>query len=404
MFIARQPIFNKNLDVFGYELLFRSDSKSKTFDGNSSVHATASVLGGLFESGITDIIGTKHAFINFDSDFLMSDLPELIEPHRLIIEVLEDVIPDESLILRVIDLKTKGYKIALDDFVNSYDDYPLVPYADIIKFDLMVTPLETIEAEVAKALRESKILLAEKIEVEDVFLKAKEMGFHLFQGYFFAKPAIATKAMKKSTTKALYGRIINELKKDEPSFQTLAEIIETDVSLAYKVMKIIKSRAGDDLVYSIKRALTYMGLKELERWINILMLQELGEHKPKELMELSLIRTKFSEQVALMSGLNRYKYEASLMGLFSIIDAVLDQEMSFALQDISLPNSIKESLIYHKGTLINIYLLMIAYEKADWMTAKILSERLNIEESKLYDAYLSAVRWSNDTMTTVFGY
>lgn len=402
MFIARQPIFNKSMEVFGYELLYRSGSDSKGFDGTSSSHATASVIGGLFESGIDQIVDDKRAFINFDAAFIGSDLPELIENHRLIIEVLEDVVVNEDLILRIKNLKSKGYRIALDDFVEAYEQYPLVPLADIIKYDLMMTPLDTIKPAVAKALTENKILLAEKIESEAEFNLAKEMGFTLFQGYFFSKPSIIGKPNTKATTKAQYSRIISELKKEEPSYQILAEIIEKDVNLAYRVMRAIKSRAGDDLVYSIKRALTYMGLKEIERWINILMIQDLGENKPKELMNLSLVRTRFAEAIAVESGKKNIKYEASMMGLFSTLDAMLDQNINEALSDITLPDSIKEVLCHGKGQLKPIYDLMIAYEKANWDEAIRLCQQMNIDEGNLYTAYLDSVKWAAEIVHMMY--
>ena len=402
MFIARQPIFNKNMEVFGYELLFRSGRESKGFDGLSSKHATASVLGGLFESGIDQIVDDKRAFINFDSEFLTSDLPELIDSHRLIIEVLEDVVVDQTLVERILELKRKGYRIALDDFVEDYDAYPLVTHADILKFDIMATPLVTIKTVVSKAIGEKKILLAEKIETEQEFNQAKQMGFHLFQGYFFSKPSIVSGPNHKATTKAQYARIITELKKDEPSYQALAEIIEKDVNLAYRLMRVISARSGDDLIYSIKRALTYMGLKEIERWINILMIQDLGEHKPKELMTLSLIRTKFSEKIAMHCNLKKIKHEASMMGLFSTIDAMLDQNMAEALEGISLPNSITDTLIKNEGVLLPIFKMVGYYERGEWDAAFELARQVNLNEDTLFDAYMESVKWARETIRMMY--
>ena len=402
MFIARQPIFNKVMEVYGYELLFREGSDSTNFTGASATHATASVISNLFESGIDQIVDDKRAFINFDAEFINSDFPELIESNRLIIEVLEDVIVDTKLIERLLSLKKKGYRIALDDFVSNYDDYPLVSLADIIKYDLMVTPLHSIIGEVKMALAQNKVLLAEKVETEAEFIEAKKMGFTLFQGYFFSKPSIIGKANHKANTKAQYSRIISELVKDEPSYQILAEIIEKDVNLAYRVMRIISNRAGDDLVYSIKRALTYMGLKEIERWINILMMQDLGSNKPKELMILSLVRTKFAEAIAIHANLQKYKYEASMMGLFSTIDAMLDQNMSEALEGISLPKSIKDSLIEHEGILMPIFNLLNAYEHGDWERAFELVQNLKLNEEDLFDSYMEAVRWARETVRMMY--
>ncbi|MBF4692870.1 EAL and HDOD domain-containing protein [Fusibacter ferrireducens] len=399
MFIARQPIFNNELQVYGYELLFRKSDRSMKFDGLSSLAATAGVVGGLYELGFSQIIDDKRAFVNFDADFLMRDISELIEPNKLIIEILENVVVDDLLVERIKKLKALGYKIALDDFVERYEDYPLVPYADIIKFDLMLTPLETIGPAVYKALSSNKIILAEKVETEAVFLKAKEMGFHLFQGFFFSKPMIVGKSSANRTgTKIQYARLLNELKKEEPSYQVLAEIIEQDVSLAYKLMKVVSSRSGDDVIYSIKRALTYMGLKEIERWIGILMIQDLCSEKPEELMTLSLMRTRFAEKIAKHTELKMYRHEASLLGLFSTLDAMLDEPMHEALKDIALPHSIKDVLIREKGILLPICILINAYEMGDWDAASKMCQKLKLDETVLLEDYIEAVRWAGETL------
>lgn len=398
LFIARQPIFNQNLDVYGYELLYRSDSKSTQFDGVSSQIATANVIGGLFESGIERIVENRRAFINFDEDFIHSNSLELIDSDRLVIEMLENIKIDNDLIERLKYLKDKGYKIALDDFIEEYKDYPLIPLADIIKFDLIATPLETIKSDVDMGLAQNKILLAEKIETKEEFLEAKEMGFHLFQGYFFSKPSIAGKSCDKTTAKIQYIRLLQELKKEEPSYQALAEIIEKDINLAYRLMRVVSGRSSDELVYSIKKALTFMGLKEIERWVNILMIRDLGESKPMELMKISLIRTRFAETIALHGELKSMKDEASMMGLFSTLDAMLDQTMEEALRDMPFPESIVAALVHGTGILYPIYELIIAYEKGDWENALYLSKRINVDVNILYEEYLDAIKWANDIL------
>ena len=396
MFIARQPIFNKQLEVYGYELLYRSSYQAAMYDGDSPTRATAVVLGGLFESGIKRIVDDKYALINIDTQFLHADMVELVDSDRLILELLEDIEVDEGLIEIIKKLKEKGYKIALDDFVSSVEDYPLVPLADIIKFDLIATPLDSLAQEVKRAISMGKVLLAEKIEREEEFLKAREMGFQLFQGYFFSKPKIIEKSSDKTSSKALYGSIIAELKKEEPSYQALAEIIEHDANLAYRLMRAVSLRSGEETLYSIKRALTFMGLREIERWINILMLQELGGSKPKELLIISLIRTKFAEGIAMHGKLKNVKFEASIMGLFSTLDALLDQSMEDALKDISLPNSITDALISHKGVLFPVYQLFLAYERGQWDQAIQIASSMGIEEVSLINEYLLAIQWAKD--------
>ncbi len=401
MFIARQPIFNKKLSVFGYELLFRLDIKSTAFGDVSSDKATATVISGLFEEGIDRIVENKYALVNFDEEFIHSDSIELISPDRLIIEMLENINVDNRLIARLEELRSKGYKIALDDFVEKYEDYPLVPIAKIIKFDLMETPLETIKDDVQRALLDRKIILAEKVETKEEFLQAKEMGFNLFQGYFFSKPSIVNKRDVKTSSKNQYTQILWELKKEEPSYQRLAKIIERDVNLAYRFMKVISYRSNKTLIDSIKMGLTYMGFNEIERWISILMLQDMGKSKPKELVKMSLVRTKFAEKIILHKGLIRMKHQASMMGLFSTLDAMLDRTMDEALEGIYLPKSIREALVEGKGELYPIYKLLLAYERGDWREVGIIAGEEKVDTNILGKEYLESIKWADEVAVLV---
>lgn len=398
MFIARQPIFTRELNVYGYELLFRGDEKSSKFDGTSAMSSTASVLEGLFEAGIKEIVDDKKAFINFDEDFILSDMIELIQPANLVIEVLEHVVIDDMLKERIVALKEMGYSIALDDFDRRYEEHELTQISDIIKYDVIATPLGKIHSDVKKGIKDEKILLAEKIESQEEFELAKKMGFSLFQGFFFSKPVIHTKNLKRASNKLQYIKIIEELKKEEPSYSILAEIIGQDANLSYRIMRIITGRIGGDLVNSIKKALTYMGLKEIERWINVLMIQDLGKEKPDELLRMSLIRAKFAEHIAMKSDYKNLKHEASLMGLFSLLDVLLEETMSEALEDIPISSLISEALVEEKGQLNSIFRLMTAYERGEWEQAENLCASLKFDRNSLYSDYKNSVQWASEVL------
>ena len=370
MYIARQPIFDKTKDVYGYELLFRSSTTAMSYNGVSAESSTAVVLGGLFEIGVDKIVGDKKAFINFNYNSLMSNSIELVDPSTLIIEVLEDVEVDARLIRRLESLHKEGYRIALDDFVQSIKDFKIVPIADIIKYDLIATPLDTIQDEVMEALRRKKVLLAEKVETEEEFLAARKMGFQLFQGYFFSKPVIVAGLKGKKPDITIYRRILNELHQDEPSFQALAEILETDVSVAYRLLNV--------------------------------MLQDLSVNKPHELIKTSLIRSKFGELVANNSGsLYTRSSEISLMCLFSVLDAMLDLTMEEAMADLSISNDIKDALIKREGALEPILELAEAYEIGDWDKLDSIASKLGIDGNRLGGWYMESIEWSERIMEGV---
>lgn len=395
MFIARQPIFTKNLKIFAYELLFRNDSKATSFKNILPNQATAEVVGGLFEQGIDRIVGNKKAFINFEYDFLLSDAIELINPEHLVIEVLETVKTDEVLEKRLKYLKNQGYMIALDDFENSVVDYPLAPLADVIKYDIMITPLDEIKEEVKNALDRGKTILAEKIETQEEFEQALKMGFHLFQGYFFSKPKIVGDANVKNTSKTQYVRILNELKEEEPSYEKLTAMIESDVSLAYRVLKVL-SKNNDNLYDSIKQALLKMGLKEMERWISVLMLQEMAQGKPTELLKLSLVRSKFGEYIASHGKFKKRKAEIMMMCLLSLIDVILDQPMGSALSGLMISEDVYNALVRKKGKLYPIIDFMSAYEKGEWEKLDEDVKMCCIEIEDLSKGYMEALAWTDE--------
>lgn len=270
MFVARQPIFDKRMKVYGYELLFRANQESNSFSNTSAKAATALVMGDLFELGISKVTGNAKAFVNFDYEFIMSDMIELIDPEALVIEVLETVCIDDRLLERIKELRKKGYKIALDDFEEDYFTFEAVSIVDIIKYDILSTPLDTIITEVKEALSNNKILLAEKIETEKEYLEAKSMGFQLFQGYFFSKPKIIENKRKKKSSKTVYTQILNEIKAKDFSFDKLAKMIESDVDLSYRLLSVLSRKNNDNSYGSIRNALVRMGKKEIERLISCL--------------------------------------------------------------------------------------------------------------------------------------
>lgn len=402
MFIARQPIFDKTKEVYGYELLFRGSNTSNAYNGTSAESSTAVVLGGLFEIGVDKIVGDKKAFVNFNYNSLMSNSIELVDPSTLIIEVLEDVEVDARLMRRLDSLHKEGYRIALDDFVQSIKDFKIVPIADIIKYDLIATPLDTIQDEVMEALRRKKVLLAEKVETEEEFIAARKMGFQLFQGYFFSKPVIVAGLKGKKPDITIYRRILNELHQEEPSFQGLAEILETDVSVAYRLVNVVSKKDEHDIQKGLKSALVKMGLTDFERWVHIMMLQDLSVNKPHELIRTSLIRSKFGELVANNTGsLYTRASEVSLMCLFSVLDAMLDLTMEEAMADLSISSDIKDALVKREGALEPVLELAEAYEQADWEKLDRIASKLGIDSNRLGGWYMESIEWSDRIMEGV---
>lgn len=400
MFIARQPIFNRYKQVVAYELLFRQEREHTRFMETDAHAATAFVVGGLFENGFHPIVGEKTAYINADYEFLVSDSPELLQPEKLMIEILEDVVADEELLSRLKKLKLMGYRFALDDYTEKVPD-SLLDCADVIKHDIQAVPMDSIDFRRISSVNEKAMFCAEKVETEEEFLKARNLGFEYFQGYFFRKPQIVEGVKGTKEINTTYTLIFQELQKDEPGFRRLEELISREPKMTYTLIRISSKAYSRKKNFTLRRALVNMGLRQLQRWVYILMLQDLSRDKPRELMRLALARTDFGEKIARRSTLQKRREEISLMCVLSAIDAMLDRPMDEALGELRISKDIKDALITRTGELAVVMKLIDHYENGAWRDVEALQQEIGISREELGQSYLAAIRWADEVMLEI---
>lgn len=396
-YVARQPIFNLKKKIYGYELLFRN-SMAKYVPGIDGDEATSTVLGNsLFNIGMDKLIGKKKSFINFTQNLLIKKVPLLLPKSETVVEILEDVEPTPELIAACQEMSRKGYAIALDDFVYKPELQPLIDLADIIKFDFRASSLTDIESYLQQIQRHNGLhLLAEKVETYEEFNAAKEMGFDYFQGYFFCKPELV-KSKEISGSQLSLLQIMAAV--NQPDFDTgsLEKLIAPDVSISYKLLRYINSaffaKAQD--ITSIQQALVYMGETEIRRFVSLIAMSNLGKGKPDELIRASCIRAKFCERLASASRTPVVSAELFTLGMFSLIDAILDQPMAEVMAKLPLGQNIKEALIHRKGPLIGYLGLVEFYEKGHWVPATRVSNALDIATEQLPELYAEACQWAD---------
>ncbi len=298
-FIARQPIFDTKGRVYAYELLFRSGLHNY-FDCDDADHAAASVIANsnlLFN--LDEMTGGTKAFINCTHTVLVKDLMTTLPRQQAVVEVLEDVEPDDKIIEACRRLKSLGYTLALDDFVYHENFEPLLELADIIKVDFLLSDVDEQERLAKTMIPRGIKMLAEKVETHEVYEHAKQMGYQLFQGYFFAKPVIISRK-DIPTNKVQFLRILKDIHAQEVDFKKLALTIQSEVSLSYKLLKLINSAAFAlrHKVTSILQALSLLGLREIRSWVSLLSIASMADDKPAELVVSSLIRARLCEQLA----------------------------------------------------------------------------------------------------------
>lgn len=399
VFVARQPIFNKKQEVIAYELLYRSGEKNAAgvIDGNQ---ATSAVLtDSLMALGIENLVDKKLAFVNFTEHLIKEEIPLLFNNKQLVVEILEDVEPDERIIEACTTFKERGFIVALDDFVFGEGYQELAELADIIKVDFMFNDLEKRKAIVDQFKDGKKKFLAEKVETQEEFEQALDMGYDYFQGYFFSKPVIMKG--KSISASPLYTTLLKELEVQEPEIDKIAKTIENDVSITYKILKLINSPAyyKRNQIKSIKQALAYIGVVELKKWITLLMLKEFVADKPDELIKMALVRAKFMEDISKkMKGVS--PNSAFMVGLFSMIDTMMSKPLIEIIDEMPLEDAVVDALLGIPGNLTNLLNVIKCYESGNWESLFEKAEAIDISQDIIVEVYINALSFSNEVYSS----
>ncbi len=398
VYVARQPIFDKNRSIYAYELLFRDGTANYVPDIDGDVATTTLLANTFFTIGLDTLAGGRKSFINFTQNLLEKKIPLLLPKETTVIEILEDVRPAPLLIDACAQMAADGYTIALDDFEYDPALEPLIDLASIIKFDFRLTPQAAIDAYLKQRSGKDLCLLAEKVETHDEFEAAVSMGFELFQGYFFCKPEIIQGREIQGYQLSLM-MIMAQLSSDTFSRDELERLISRDMGISYKLFKYLNSAffARVSKVSSVKQALVYLGEKEIRRFISLIAMSRLADGKPNELTRTACIRGKFCELLGAEAHEPTSPSEMFTLGMFSLIDAVIDQPMDKILIELPLSGPIKRALVDLKGRLAGFIELVRSYEAGKWDRVSRLARALKLDSKILPVLYLRACQWSDIT-------
>ncbi len=394
-FIARQPIFDRRMNTFGYELLFRNGVEN-SFSAVDEDQATSQVIvNSSMLFGMDSLLGKGRGFINFTRKALLQDYAHVLPKDQIVVEILENVAPTDEILEACGRLKERGYVLALDDFVYDagYDD--LLKMADIIKVDFFVSDVDERKRMVEAFKPRGIKMLAEKVETQEAFHQSLDMGYDYFQGYFFSKPVIVSK-------KDIPGFKINQLRmlqmvnEEEMDFQAISDLIQNEMAMTYKLLRLVNS-AGFGLrnkIQSVKQALNILGERGIRKWASVLLMAGLGKDKPREQVVTSLVRAKFCEQLALVPAYRNQGPSLFLTGLFSQLDAIVGRPMPELLAELPLKPEIADGIL-GKGELNPALKLVEALEQGNWSEVEKLSGNLHIESELLQEIYFEAVQWSS---------
>jgi c-di-GMP-related signal transduction protein len=390
VFLARQPIFDKNMKIYGYELLYRQSGEN-FFSGIDDDQATAELIYNTFlVMGLQDLTDGANAFINFSKDLIDSDVPFLLPKHNIIVEILEREETTPATVDACKRIKAMGYRLALDDFVFNQNNCLLIDMADIIKIEF---PAVSSDAQYRLIQKYGKTVtfLAERIETREEYQQAAAMGYDLFQGYFFSKPSIVKSKEVVPLNISLFS-ILEEMSASEPSYAAIASIFEKDLGLSYKLLKLANSvyMGARNKIKSIPQAISLIGINELYQWISLMLLKDLQDVENAELIKQSLIRGKLMELLASELYPGREKSEFYLTGIFSSLDVLLNTQMKQVLQGLAVSENVKNALLGIDNEQRRLLNFVINWEKAHWEKA---ADQYPMPDGFM-ELYIKALKWA----------
>lgn len=397
-YAARQPILDKDKNLFAYELLFR-DSIDNIFPDIDGDEATSKMIeASKFNLGISEFTGNKPAFINFTLDSIERGYPKVLTNKEVVIEILETIKPGKKLLAYCKELFEEGYTLALDDYIHQSVWAHFYPFIKIIKIDWQDTSLEQIkEIKTAIANHPHIQLLAEKVETYEEYNQAVELGFELFQGFFFSKPEMV-KTKSLSPSQMAMAELLYETSKPEMDLTSITSVFERDVSLSYKLLRYANSPVFKrrNEISTIKQALITLGSGELKRFLGLMFATNVNPDKPSELINAAMTRAKFCEMVANDINAPIDTSIAFLTGLLSLIDAILDEKLDIVLEKLPLAQEIKDALLNKKGVLSALIILVQQIEHADWDKTSKVMEKLGLTKEKVVKDYNEAIAWADE--------
>ena len=399
VFVARQPILTSKMRVYGYELLYRNGAEN-AYMGTDGAAATSHVITSTFLNiGMERLVQNARAFINFDRKLLLSSVPFALPPDRVVIELLETIEPDDAVMNRCAELRQRGYMLALDDVVSADRcREPLVRMAHIMKVDVCATD-ESKRRELATTfLKNGKVLLAEKVETPQEFEAASRLGFAYFQGYFFARPkTVHGPDVRPSSFRRC--KLLECTSAEDFSLESVEQILAGEAELAYQLLRYLNSArfAWRDRIRSVRHALALLGVEEIRRWSAIVALCGIARGRPEALLSFSVIRARFCEVLAKRTELRTRSSELFLMGLMSLLDAILNCPMQEIVSGLPLAADIKDALVGASADSAPAvaYALVKATERGDSKALAPLARAAGLADDAPAQIYWEAVEWTS---------
>ncbi len=397
IFVGRQPIYNKQLGIYAYGMLFRAGNENAAGDDFNPDHATSQVVINTFiEMGLDNLVGNAHACINITERFLTDYAALPIPPERVILDLHADINTDQKTVDALLNLKALGFTLALDDLKDKTNFKTLLQLADIFKVDFRQNTLKEAQSRLKSLNKYNLKILADKVETMEEYERYNDIGCDYFRGYFLSRPRIIKgKALESSKLSIM--KLLSTLHNADLDVSEVEDAISSDVTLSYKLLKLINSALFNlpSEVDSIKRAVIFLGRRKIASWASMLALSSMG-NQPAALIKIGMVRAKICELIAVRYKLkNEDQYFTA--GMFSALDIIMQQPIKTLIKPLPLAEEVKQGILEHKG---KIGMLV----KCSKLLETSAAERINIKgmsKAELASLYLQADKWAEEVTQTV---
>jgi EAL and modified HD-GYP domain-containing signal transduction protein len=390
--VSRQPICDRHQRTFAYGVQFREFDTEKCVFGSAAAATSRVVFNSIVEIGLGRLVGPSKAFINFTRDFILSKNCSLLPRNRVVLEILENSIPDPKFLGGLSMLRMKGFRFAIDDFDCQKQLLPFLPHCSFIKVDLRLVNRDRLIHKMPSLRAWTAAPLAENVETMEDFEFCRELGFQYFQGYFFCRSK-AVSAATMPTNRLTLCSLLSRLQQPDVTIAEVEAIMSENPSLSQRLQRCINSAAigMPRKIQSIQHAIRMVGLDHIRTLSSLVALSSLAD-KPSELTMTSVIRARMCQ--ILGEGPSRQYGSYFTTGLLSTLEAFLDCSMEKAMEQIPLSDEMRNALLHKKGPKGRLLAAVIAYEQGDW-DALI---QMRIDPEKIAKAYLDSVAWGEELL------
>lgn len=405
-FMARQPILNLHNDTVGYEILFRSTDCNVADISDHSQASAKVIFETLSNFGYEKVLGSHRGFINLNNDMFMSDSLELLPPARFTLELLEIVDVTTAVVERCRELKSKGFSIALDDNIFSEAFVPLYDLVDIIKIDVLNMTDRNIAQAAEVVSRWPLTLLAEKVETDKHWQICRELGFQLFQGYFFARPTVLNQS-RVDTEKSTLINLLNQVLSDA-EVSDIEKTFRQNPGLTYKLLRLVNSVifGRREKTATVRQAIVTVGMQNLKRWVLMALFASKEENSNQSpLMEMAVTRGRLMENLVERQTMlkidRRYSELAFLTGLLSLLDVQLAMPMEELVIQLNLSEEVCKALLEREGPLGMLLSLCECMETGNTGGVVEILSQIRMRESEFLNTHLQVIDWTNKLCTEV---